>query len=112
MDYQKLFSYIQIGLFQAFIISSAQYIYQEVNKKIGIALLYIPLGVLLSYNISDETIPEYIANYALSGIVKAAFAFLLWYLFEQKKISRIHSQIIVCSVFALCLFLFLKYGEV
>tara|TARA_X000001036_G_scaffold394390_1_gene394665 strand:- start:1169 stop:1507 length:339 start_codon:yes stop_codon:yes gene_type:complete len=112
MSREKLIAYLQIGLFQALIISSSQYIYEEIDKKLGIALLYLPVGLLLSYNIANDSIKEYAVNYALSGIFKALLALLFWISLNNENFTRFQAYLIVATTFLVSLVLFYIYAEI
>ena len=112
MNREKLIAYLQIGLFQALVISSSQYIYEEIDKKLGIALLYLPVGLLLSYNIANDSVKEYAVNYALSGIFKALLALLFWISLNNENITRFQAYLILTSAFLVSLVLFYIYPEI
>ena len=100
-------NYIKNGLILGTFVGLQQYIYNEVDRVTGKALILAPISLLFSFNISNDSIKDYAKTYTTSCIFGALLAIV--YDIGLSEYKRMKAYLIVVTLWLLITLLYIAY---
>ena len=80
--------YLMTAVIQGILTGVVQYIFQEIDTDLGVALMLTPLSLINISSVTTDNLPEYLMSYIYSSLYSLGVAILFFVLLTKTAFNR------------------------